>query len=236
MGSAADAVRESHQTSGRMRSTWFLAPRTQWSWAMALLNDMQPHTTPAPPEHFGRLPAMSSAAALATFVPRVLAFVALQHAVHRAWRPLPLPAAVLYWSVAYQVCVGHAATLLLRMGAKWGFFDGARPRDKVPDLMTTKIAAGILWSCVVRIALGALFLYDAAAPVRVSLAAPLHLFVFAMALGESCGELPRAALMLRARPVLLHVPSQLPRGGQPVGDPQDAPSHQAPVARARPAR
>ena len=166
-----------------MKSTWYLRNASDQTWSMKFINGVQAHTNaPVIERHYGKLPVGSSWSLLIRFIPPTLVGVVLQYLCHTYWRPLPLWATTLYWFVVQEVVSDWATTMFVRLGYKWGYLDGDKPRDKVPDYKLDRLAAEFIYGVIARVGLGALYLYDASAPVTLSLWFPLQLFTLTLAL------------------------------------------------------
>ena len=175
-----------HQSTGKMKSTWYLREEAELTPVMRFVNSVFDHRNPPVAEkHYGKLPVSSSFDMMLRFAPPVLAAVGVQYLVHTYWRALPLWAASLYWFFVQHFVTDWATNKFVQLGYKWGYLDGDKPRDKVPDFKLNRIAITFVTSVVFRVGLAALYLYDPEQPVALDLLFPVKLFAFCLSLGMS---------------------------------------------------
>ncbi|PWN53407.1 hypothetical protein IE53DRAFT_310250 [Violaceomyces palustris] len=101
---------------------------------MRSLFKFQPSHRPPPEPRKGKLPVFTAGQQLRLFsagiLPTLIPIWATQHFLGYVW---PLWAKAVWFGLVSQSINDYYADFLNEMGYKWGYLDGDKPRDKIPD-------------------------------------------------------------------------------------------------------
>ncbi|CEH17072.1 hypothetical protein CBOM_03143 [Ceraceosorus bombacis] len=147
----------------RMVSTWHLKPAEELSWEQRLILKLnvlqQAKDTPKPPvfskEKGDKVPYLPVYTEQWKWImPRALLPLAIHGAFQKltGWNFHPAFAFV-YYFLAFKFTALAAVRSFNRMGQRYGYFDGAVPRDGIPDNMSGKV----LWSMLGTVSIRPLF-------------------------------------------------------------------------------
>ncbi|KAJ3165068.1 hypothetical protein HDU88_004787 [Geranomyces variabilis] len=137
-----------------MRTTWRQDDRSTWTFHQHVLAflDILPSTTPAPlHSESDKIPYMSDWQMHRWILSRALLPLALQYVIVKAtgaaWHPVAM---VLYYAVWFKVIGIQQIWSLRWQGETYGFLDGQRARDDVPDGGAAKIVASLSATSTLR--------------------------------------------------------------------------------------
>lgn len=178
---------------GRMTSTWHTLPSSQWNYLERQLIYLRvtsadnaesprpkppvyPKSTPVPVYPVWKMHAL--------IAPRALAPLLVHH-LFTSFTGLALP--VWFATLAYLGYFVYFGVFVFAwnnaMTARFGTFDGAAPRDGVPDVDTTRVAIGLAMVVISRAVVAIPYLYTPTLPVldlRTVLLLPVNCAVFAI--------------------------------------------------------
>lgn len=141
-----DKVVEPGQRTGAMKSTWWQGPID--TFPKRYMSIAQPHDIVQPPPRKGKVPVLTTRRLLPWLGPRILPFVLLQyvshHVFHYTW---PVGLVLFLGTLHFLFFAATATRLCIELGAKWSFFDGGAPRDKVPDVKLNHLSVRLLTGC-----------------------------------------------------------------------------------------
>ncbi|PWN96089.1 hypothetical protein FA09DRAFT_335115 [Tilletiopsis washingtonensis] len=167
---------EHESSKGKMGATWQFKDPATWTW-------YPPDSKPAPVhEKTAPVPAYPPMEQHKWIAPRALAPIYLHRVLFEFGVRMPWYAAFVYYSLAFLAFGDSMFKMLRRMGKKYGFFDGAVPRDGIPDVYTNKVAWSLVGVLFLRPLVATMWVYDANAPPGVSLWAPLQVSLFLVVL------------------------------------------------------
>lgn len=150
-----------------MKSTWRKAPRDQWNinhWLIELLNVHPFELDQEIPVHSKdeKVPYMSQWS-LNLWVLFYGAIPLLIHEVYTTYTGNTMSrwAAIGFYSTFFNAAVIYLMHIIRRLGHTYGFLDGDKPRDDIPDVGVHKVVASLYKTTVSRIIMAAYFSYNA---------------------------------------------------------------------------
>ena len=161
--SAMEATRNPKDS---MKSTWPHASRDQWTihhWLIDTLNVYPIALDKEVPVHSkdDKVPYMPQWSLHVW----VLFYGAIPLLIHQAYssytgNSMGRIAVILLYSTIFNATVIYLVHILRRLGHTYGFLDGEKPRDGIPDVGVAKVAASLYKTTVSRIIMAAYFSYN----------------------------------------------------------------------------
>ncbi|KAE8220324.1 hypothetical protein CF319_g6129 [Tilletia indica] len=171
---------EPKQLVGNMKSTWWRTPAN--TFAEELLTRLQPHTLPQVGPRKGKLPVFTPAQQLRWMAPQFIAPILIPWLSRRYGLRWPKWAMVAFSTTHWLRFAGNVVHLFVKLGHKWGYFDGTKPRDKVPDSAVQHLAFVYPSVAVARMLIGVLLIYKPRDPVRLTALLPVKAFLYSIVL------------------------------------------------------
>lgn len=165
--SLLSAMEATRNPKDSMKSTWRLASRDQWNinhWLIEILNVHPIALDKEVPVHSkdDKVPYMPQWSLHVW----VLFYGAIPLLIHQAYssytgNSLGRVAAIVLYSTVFNASVIYLVHILRRLGHTYGFLDGEKPRDGIPDVGVAKVVTSLYKTTVSRIILAAYFSYNA---------------------------------------------------------------------------